>query len=215
MFISHEKALELLILSQEVIFSYVQAACLVINMMFCFDLVQTLRNPFETTKIRLWKYISLSLIIPLCMCIILWVLTDQTGPTLYYTAGLIKEQPRYPVREFYDMTLALLLSIYMLFSFYSIIVAFRRLVRPGVSIEMRKLFLKKHAIYVLVFIIIWTFMLLYNYYELFNPSYTITQIKVNEEQLKTIQTVSYLALFITGFMMGIIRIFDPYYRFLI
>ena len=35
---------------------------------------------------------------------------------------------------------------------------------------MRKLFLKKHAIYVIVLIIIQLIQLLFNYYELFNPS---------------------------------------------
>lgn len=73
----------------------------------------------------------------------------------------------------YDMLVGLGLSVYMLIGFYSIIFAFRRLVRPGVSIEMRKLFFKKHAIYVIVFIIIWIFMLLSNYYELFNPYYAV------------------------------------------
>lgn len=215
MFISEDKALFLLIFSQEILFGYVQAACLVINLTFCFDLVQTLKNPFETTRIRLWKYIISSLVIPTVLCAFIWALTDQEAPTLYYTMGIIHTEPKLPSRQIYDVILAMLLSIYMLFSFYSIIFAFRRLVRPGVSIEMRKLFLKKHAIYVMVFIIIWTFMLLYNYYELFDPSFTIQQLKVDEEQLKAIQTISYLALFITGFMMGIIRIFDPYYRFLI
>ena len=120
----------------------------------------------------------------------------------------------HPAREGYNLMLGLMLSIYMLVGFYSIIFAFRRLVRPGVSIEMRKLFLKKHAIYVLVFIIIWIFMLLYNYYELFNPSSGIIFFESSESQ-SYIETISYVALFSTGWMMVLIRIFDPFYRFLI
>ena len=57
-------------------------------------------------------------------------------------------------RNVFNLELGILLSIYMLIGFYSIIYACRRLVRPGVSIEMKKLFLKKHALYVIVLIVI-------------------------------------------------------------
>jgi len=36
-----------------------------------------------------------------------------------------------------------------------------------------------------------------------------------ESNSNTIETISYIALFSTGLMMAIIRIFDPFYRFLI
>ena len=56
----------------------------------------------------------------------------------------------------------------MLIGFYSIIFAFRRLRRPGVSVHMRRLYLKKHVIYVIVYIFIELIQLLTNYYDLFN-----------------------------------------------
>lgn len=66
--------------------------------------------------------------------------------------------------DLYNLCLAILLSIYMLLGFYSIIFSSRRLGRPGVSKEMRKLFKNKHALYVIALIFIWLVQLLFNYY---------------------------------------------------
>ena len=63
-------------------------------------------------------------------------------------------EPTHDVRNSYNLVLGVSLSVYMLIGFYSIIYACRRLNKPGVSLEMRKLFLKKHALYVIVLIII-------------------------------------------------------------
>jgi len=54
------------------------------------------------------------------------------------------------------MILAYTLSIYIIVAIYSTVFAFRRLNRPGVSKEVRSMFLKKHLYYVIVFIAIWT-----------------------------------------------------------
>lgn len=61
------------------------------------------------------------------------------------------------------------MSGYILAAIYSVIYAYRRLERPGVSKEVRQMFLKKHFVYVIVFIILWTLQLSQNYYQLFNP----------------------------------------------
>lgn len=55
-----------------------------------------------------------------------------------------------------NMILAYTLSIYIIVAIYSTVFAFRRLNRPGVSKEVRSMFLKKHLYYVIVFIAIWT-----------------------------------------------------------
>ena len=81
----------------------------------------------------------------------------------------------------FNLVLGVNLSFYMLVGFYSIIFAFRRLVRPGVSIEMRKLFLKKHALYVILLIFIWIMMIISNYHEIFDPVNSLsTQTKKTE-----------------------------------
>lgn len=67
------------------------------------------------------------------------------------------------------MILAYTLSIYIIVAIYSTVFAFRRLNRPGVSKEVRSMFLKKHLIYVIVFIVLWTITLSQNYFTLFNP----------------------------------------------
>lgn len=51
--------------------------------------------------------------------------------------------------------LSFMMSVYILIAIYSCIYAIRRLERPGVSKEVRKMFLKKHVAYVVVFIVIW------------------------------------------------------------
>lgn len=61
------------------------------------------------------------------------------------------------------------MSTYILVAIYSVIFAYRRLERPGVSKEVRSMFLRKHYTYVAVFICIWTIQLSQNYYMLFNP----------------------------------------------
>jgi hypothetical protein len=58
-----------------------------------------------------------------------------------------------------NLILAIALSIYIIVAFYSTIFAYRRLQRPGVSKTVRQLFVKKHFLYVIVFIFIWTIQL--------------------------------------------------------
>jgi hypothetical protein len=60
--------------------------------------------------------------------------------------------------------LAFAMSVYILVAIYSVIYAYRRLERPGVSKEVRSMFLKKHYVYVGVFIIIWSIQLTQNYF---------------------------------------------------
>lgn len=66
--------------------------------------------------------------------------------------------------------LALLLSVYISVAIYSVTYSQRRLKRNGVSQEVRKLFFRKHLIYVVVFIVLWTTQQSQNYFTLFNPS---------------------------------------------
>ena len=68
-----------------------------------------------------------------------------------------------------NIILALTLSIYIIVALYSTIFAYRRLQRPGVSKNVRTLFVRKHFLYVIVFILIWTIQLSQNYYVLLNP----------------------------------------------
>jgi hypothetical protein len=73
------------------------------------------------------------------------------------------------VRQNFNLGIGFTLTCFMLTGFYSIIFAHRRLMRPGVSAEMRKLFFKKHVIYVFVLNMLQMCTLINNYHELFRP----------------------------------------------
>ena len=62
------------------------------------------------------------------------------------------------------------LSLYIVVAIYSTVYSYRRLHRPGVSAPVRSLFVKKHFLYVIVFIVIWMIQQSNNYYYLFNPN---------------------------------------------
>jgi hypothetical protein len=65
--------------------------------------------------------------------------------------------------------MAMLLSVYIVVAIYSVVYSYRRLMRPGVSKEVRTLFFRKHFYYVCVFIFLWTIQQSQNYFTLFNP----------------------------------------------
>lgn len=52
----------------------------------------------------------------------------------------------------------------------SCVYAYRRLTRPGMSEEIRVVFIRKHIAYVTVYIIIWTFYLASTYYDIYLSS---------------------------------------------
>lgn len=70
---------------------------------------------------------------------------------------------------FGNIILCFTLASYLVIAFYSVVFAYARLNRPGVSKEVRAMCFKKHLYYVLMFVVIWTIQLLQNYYILFNP----------------------------------------------
>jgi hypothetical protein len=54
-----------------------------------------------------------------------------------------------------NLVLALMMTLFVSVSIYSVVFSLRRLNRPGVSKDLRMLFIKKHVIYVTVFTLIW------------------------------------------------------------
>lgn len=55
-----------------------------------------------------------------------------------------------------NVILVLTLTTYLIIAFYSVVFAYNRLSRPGVSKEVRAMCFKKHLYYVLMFVVIWT-----------------------------------------------------------
>ena len=137
-----------------------------------------------------------------------------------------------------NIILALTLSIYIIVALYSTIFAYRRLQRPGVSKNVRTLFVRKHFLYVIVFILIWTIQLSQNYYVLLNPHQNspsrLAWHKKLGQQLGFIpmklheiasenragfleEVISYIAgtmTFSTGIFLTGIRLYEPLFRFL-
>ena len=87
--------------------------------------------------------------------------------------------------------------------------------RPGVSTEMRKLFLKKHIIYVLAMIFLQLCNLLTNYYELFKPEIEIKRHSQDLDLEKRISNITFTVGFFVGIILAVIRSNDPYFRFVI
>lgn len=87
---------------------------------------------------------------------------------------------------------------------YSCVYAYRRLTRPGMSAEVRYVFIRKHIAYVATFIIIWTFYLAFSYFKLFNAG---LKIDGNKEILSDVlQRISIITAMLTGTIMSLIRI---------
>jgi hypothetical protein len=80
--------------------------------------------------------------------------------------------------------------------------------RPGNSAEMRSFFVRKHILYVFTFISVWTCSLASAYYHLYYPEDRAGDIPL-------VDKVSVIANISTGLLMGLIRLFEPYFFFLL
>jgi hypothetical protein len=114
------------------------------------------------------------------------------------------------------------LSAYILVALYSMIFSMRRLNRPGVSVEVRKLFQRKHTFYVILFIVIWTIQLSASYYHLFNPTASTTDPKKEkgddesgDEINNVVDFISGVSMFSTGIVLALVRLYEPFFLFLI
>ena len=111
-----------------------------------------------------------------------------------------------------SLVLAMCLSAYIIVALYSVIFSIRRLNRPGVSKEVRKLFSRKHTFYVMLFIVIWTLQLMSSYYHLFNPWSIIKDDITNKHE--QVDLISGVANFSTGIFLALVRLFEPFFLFL-
>ena len=131
--------------------------------------------------------------------------------------------------------LSLVLHLYLVVSIFSLIYAARMLSRPGISAEIRQIFMRKHVLYNVAFIILWTITLLEEYDALYNrhfdhvldPRYeqssnTLdTNFGVNKTNslgeptryrvLRPLQIVSFIASISIRPVMGVIRCMEPYF----
>ena len=67
----------------------------------------------------------------------------------------------------FSLIACLQMTVYIIMALYSCTFAFRKLTRPGMSAEVRYIFIRKHIAYVGTFIFVWTFYLAYSYFKLY------------------------------------------------
>lgn len=202
-------------------------------MCLCIDLVLTLREPFYPAKRRFKYYLGFSFLLSLIIM----------GVSIPRVRDTCQSSSKANVSNRQNASMAVILTLYILVSLFSIVYAARMLSRPGISSEIRQIFMKKHVLYSISFIIIWTFNLLNTYHalyatlhgdspeaqELLAQGHTLRKIIVppgveiqvvirkGETNLPftTFQIISVFASLSTGLIMGIIRCFEPYFGFLI
>lgn len=131
----------------------------------------TIYSPFSPAYRRTKIYYIISVIGPLIVILFIWVIAsseerkDDTNFCLSYafTNNATQIMPQA------SLVLAMCLSLYIVVAIYSTVYSYRRLHRPGVSAPVRAMFVRKHFLYVVVFIIIWMIQQSANYFRLFNP----------------------------------------------
>ena len=99
---------------------------LVMNACLCLDLIWTLRDPFTKPESRYTLYIALVLTLPLV-------------PFFF----------RHDV-DIYQLVVLVYFLVYILIAFYSSIVAFVELRKPGMSSAARKMIINRHISYMVV-----------------------------------------------------------------
>lgn len=145
-----------------------------LNFFLCFDLVKTIQSPFTPAGSRTKFYYMASFSVPFVMILIIHIIntiknSDKEACTPCITQFATKKYVGTMITGFGNYVLSFVMSCYILSAIYSVIFAYRRLNRPGVSQEIRSMFLQKHYVYVAVFLAIWIIQLSQNYYQLFNP----------------------------------------------
>ena len=138
-------------------------------MCFCHDLIQTLKSPFDVASARLKWYVMSTFVVPLFTILIVYLAhKDQSKPSEiislceFIQSSQLKNKYNCDVEDdkmvrSYNYFLILYFQLFVLTAFYSVIYAFKRLVRKGVSAKARWQFFIKHLSYVFVLLIVWSF----------------------------------------------------------
>ena len=196
-----------------------------LNLFLCIDLILTLKEPFYPAKRRTKWYIFFSVFI----AVLISFLGSRRLDGACGNTGDLGENDLALSSTF----LAIALSVYIMTALFSIIFAARMLSRPGVSSEIKGMYFRKHVLYVIVFIIVWSFTLATAYYNLYHSGETTSPNSVryyeretgrfepgpvsqtNSIRRTTVEKVSFIASILTGFFMALIRLMEPYFMFLL
>mmetsp|Transcript_34661 Transcript_34661/g.34289 ORF Transcript_34661/g.34289 Transcript_34661/m.34289 type:complete len:210 (-) Transcript_34661:873-1502(-) len=208
------------------------------NMCLCIDLYLTLKQPFYPASRRLKFYLLASVIFSGTIITSFGIYGSQSNGE---TAGLLNlctldsGSRASSASTWYNSILAIVLSLYIVIALFSIVYTGRMLSKPGISNNIKRMFLKKHILYVVGFITIWIITLSSAYRNLYKinsgdpeneandsllksqgyrkfhsllPNGIYGEIWINENEeifMETSQVVSLMATISTGFIMAIIR----------
>ena len=134
---------------------------LTLNLCLCIDLILTIYDPFSPAYRRTKMYYLFSVVASFTLVMIIWGLdsahnnNDEESPEPYDCITNTKPEQFVQIQNQANLVLAMTLSLYIVVAIYSTVYSYRRLHRPGVSAPVRSLFVKKHFLYVVVFIVIW------------------------------------------------------------
>lgn len=99
------------------------------------------------------------------------------------------------------------MSLLMVAGFYSIMMAARRLARPGISREIRWRFLTSHIVVVVMFILIQNLQTFYYSFVVIEPR-PVTKKEINWRKNSELQTFSMYVSIFSGLILGAIRLLD-------
>jgi len=130
-----------------------------LNICLCFDLILTIQSPFTPAASRNKFYYLSSAAIPILLVLVILAVNsnnqqDCNNCLSQYPATDISVTGT-AVKGSGNLVLAITMTSYLIVSTYSGAFALRRLNRPGVSADIRLMFIKKHFLYVIVFIFVW------------------------------------------------------------
>ena len=167
-------------------FEFFQTMSLGMNIGLWIDLILTLREPFYPAKRRLKYYLLSSFILAIIV-----------SSASIHTASETWLAPTSSAKSVVQNSMMIiLLSLYILISCFSVVYAARMLSSPGISSDIRSLFMKKHLLYAISFIVVWSLILLNAFDQLYNRSKIAPEIvKEKEDDGYTLQLVR----FPTGF----------------
>ena len=113
---------------------------------------------------------------------------------------------------YFNLIVCLIFVFFVLIAQFSVIYAFKRLMRKGVTHDARKSFVKKHILYVGVFLLTWSSLLINNYKALYNfNAHTDHGSFYGDTNLQ--DYISYILLAGNGILLTLVRLQDPYYQF--